>query len=335
MSFRPSGGYGRKISVNSLFILNYYIRVRVNNFMEDPSVSQNSQALLRCERCGTPVSQGNCYNSMGADPLILCDSCYGRVQKAWPAISEGTPARKKFIVDALSEGPATRRYLSVVPRLGESFRSLRNDGYSIEIGGDGKYHLTGSPESESFSRSLSACVGREDGEWLRRTYSDHWGWLCDAYCDSIGKPRTDDADALIKYSREENAVPGCLDRLSGSSEFAGSIRAEMREQVMVRLLDLVMAECRGVVALGPGKISFKCVEMSYGPIADESMIGEGSGFDCDILVADDSVECFADDDIIPFEEYFEQQGNGRVASMLGYMCGLRRRGIRWSPSSFR
>jgi hypothetical protein len=242
-------------------------------------------------------------------------------------MSEGIGARKRFIVDSLSEGPATRRYFSVVPKLGETLRSMKKEGYSIVIGDDGRYRLTDSPELASFSESLRTCVSAEDGEWLRGIYSDHWEWLCAAYCDSQGKPRTTDMDELIRYSDAENSVPECFERNAGGKRYAYEIGMAMREKVMLRLLDLVMAECTGVVSLGPGKVAFKCVEMTYGPIVDESKIRERSGFDCDILVAEDSVECFADEDIAPFEEYFEQEGNVKVASMLDYMCSLRRRGI--------
>jgi hypothetical protein len=140
-------------------------------------------------------------------------------------------------------------------------------------------------------------------------------------------PRTTDMDALIRYSAHENSVPECFERNSGGRKYEESIRMAMREKVMLRLLDLTMAECSRVVALGPGKVAFKCVEMTYGPIAEESMIHDDSGFDCDILVDGKSVVCFADDDVLTFEEYFEQQGNAKVASMLEYMCRLRRRGL--------
>ena len=98
---------------------------------------------------------------------------------------------------------------------------------------------------------------------------------------------------------------------------------------MLRLLDLVMSECDGVTPLGRGRAEFKGVELTYGPIADESSVSESSGLDCDILVGEDAVDCFADDDVFTFPQYFGQEDNLRVIAMLDYMCGLRRRGLRW------
>ena len=113
---------------------------------------------------------------------------------------------------------------------------------------------------------------------------------------------------------------------------ASKIHMAMREKVLLRLLDLVMAECDGVTPMGKGKADFKGLEFTYGPIADEASISEKSGLDCDILIGKDSVDCFLKDDVVPFSHYFEQEGNERVESMLEYMCDLRRRGIRWSTS---
>ena len=56
--------------------------------MENPSVHASTQALLICEHCGASVKQGSCYNSMGTDPLILCNDCYAKVSRAWDAMAE-------------------------------------------------------------------------------------------------------------------------------------------------------------------------------------------------------------------------------------------------------
>ncbi len=110
------------------------------------------------------------------------------------------------------------------------------------------------------------------------------------------------------------------------------IHVAMREKAMLRLLDLVMSECDGVTPLGKGRAEFKGVEMTYGPIADDSSVSERSGLDCDILVGEDSVDCFADESVFTFSEYFEQGDNPRVLAMLDFMSDLRRRGLRWSMS---
>ncbi len=295
--------------------------------MENPSVHASTQALLICEHCGASVKQGSCYNSMGTDPLILCNDCYAKVSRAWDAMAESMDARKTFIVDTLSRGPATRRYLSAVPKLKEAIRSLEKDGYIISTDDSGRYVLSDSPELRAFARSLSTCHDAGDGEWIRRTYSDHWDWLSSAYSDFVGKPRTDDPSVLMSYCSEANSVPERYEHLSTDDALRKRVRMGIREQVLLRLLDLVMAECDGVLPLGPGKAEFKGVVMTYGPIVDESMIGEYSGFDCDILVSEDSVDCFVDEDIVPFVEYFEQESNENVVAMLDYMCGLRRRGL--------
>ncbi len=301
--------------------------------MANPSVPMTSQAPMTCENCGVQVRPGSCYNSMGTEPLILCNDCYAKVVASWDSMADDPDARKSFIVDTLSEGPATRRYLSVVPKLKETIKSLERDGYSFSFDDSWKYVLSGSPELKTFAKSLATC-GEEDGEWLRRTYSDHWGWLSSAYSDSVGRPRTDDPATLISYCAEANAVPERYERMSRDSDLRRRTRMNIREQVLVRLIDQVMAECDGVLPIEPGRVEFKGVEITYGPIVDESMIGEDSGFSCDILVSEDSVDCFVDEDIVPFVDYFEQGGNERVVSMLDFMCQLRRRGLRRYPSSF-
>jgi len=264
---------------------------------------------------------------MGSDPLILCNDCYSKVSSSWKAMDESIDVRKAFIVDTLCEGPAARRYLQLVPKLKEAIRSLEKDGYTFSTNDRDRFVLTGSPELDSFAKSLSTCHDKGDEDWIRRTYSEHWEWLSAAYSDFVGCTRTDDPATLIAYCSEANAIPERYERLSTDEVLRRRVRMGIREQVLLRLLDLVIAECDGVLPLGPGKAEFKGVVMTYGPIVDESMIGEYSGFDCDILVTEDSVDCFVDEDFVPFVDYFEQGSNEKVVSMLDYMCELRRRGL--------
>jgi len=242
-------------------------------------------------------------------------------------MTESIDARKAFIIDTLCEGPATRRYLSAVPKMKETLRSLDKDGYTISVDSSDRYVLTDSPELGAFAKSLSTCHDSADGDWIRRTYSEHWDWLSSAYSDSLGMTRTDDPLVLMSYCSKANAVPERFERLTTDGALRKRVRMGIREQVLLRLLDLVIAECDGVLPLGTGKAEFKGVVLTYGPIVDESMIGEYSGFDCDILVSEDSVDCFVDEDIVPFVDYFEQGHNEKVVAMLDYMCGLRRRGL--------
>ncbi|MBR6204360.1 MAG: hypothetical protein IKQ60_04795 [Candidatus Methanomethylophilaceae archaeon] len=299
--------------------------------MESPSV----HAPLFCERCGVSVKQGSCYNSMGTDPLILCNDCYSKVSDVWNDMNASIEARKAFIVDSLCERPVTRRYLQLVPKGKDAIRVLREEGYSISVDGSDRYVLLDSPELDAFSRSLATCQSQGDGEWIRRTYSEHWDWLSAAYSDRVGQPRTGDPLVLMSYCSQANEVPERFERMTEDEALRKRVRMSIREQVFLKLLDLVIAECEGVIPLGTGRAEFKGVVMTYGPVVDESMIGERSGFDCDILVGEDSVDCFADEDIVPFVEYFEQGSNEKVVAMLDYMCGLRRRGLRWYPSFFR
>ncbi len=146
-------------------------------------VSPRMPALKQfCDRCGVCVKPGECYNSMGTDPLILCLDCYAKANAAWSEMSSDSEARKRFVVDTLCDGPASHAYFSVVPRLKDTLRSLSREGY-IVYDSNGKYVLTASPELRSFSKSLSMCSTSEDAEWIRGEYSGHWGWLCAAYCD--------------------------------------------------------------------------------------------------------------------------------------------------------
>ena len=135
-----------------------------------------------CDRCGAPVEPGECYNSMGTDPLILCLDCYAKANAAWSEMSDDADARKAFVVDTLCDGPASHAYFSVVPRLKDTLRSLSKEGYIVYDSGE-RYVLTASPELRSFSKSLSMCSTAEDAEWIRNEYSKHWAWLCSSYCD--------------------------------------------------------------------------------------------------------------------------------------------------------
>ena len=301
--------------------------------MENPSVHASMQESSFCAHCGVRVKPGSCYSSMGTDPVYLCSDCYAQANRDWQAMKDSMDARKTFIVDTLCEGPASRRYIChMVPKVREAFRSLEKDGYSFSIDESGRYVMTDSPELYSFARSLSTCYDSGDAEWIRRTYSDHWSWLSAAYSDVVGQPRTDDPSVLMSYSSQVNSVPERFERLREDEALRRRVRMGLREQVFLKLLDLVFAECEGVTTLGSGKAEFKGMVKTYGPIVDESMIGDNSGFDCDILVSEDSVYCFADEDIVPFVDYFEQGSNEKVVAMLDYMCDLRRRGLRWYPS---
>ena len=285
--------------------------------MGEPS----ARKLLRCNRCDSIIDNEDYFSSLGSEPLILCSKCHSKVKDAWPQMCIDPNARKTFVIETLCEKPADRIYMSSVPNYKDTLKCLEREGYRICLESDGYYHLKDSLELAGFAESLSSCSTSEDAKWIRKKYSRHWQWLCKAYSENRGIPCTEDCEELIRSScRISDENDESPDELSG-------FRSDMHERVFLRLLDLMMEECDGISVSGPGMIEFKGRELSYGLIAQESMIGDISGFDCDIFVSEDSIECFVDDDVIPFLDYFELRGNKKAEDISGYMCGLCRRGL--------
>ena len=295
-----------------------------------------------CEICGKKILVGEQYYIRdGAYSTIRCINCHSEKLKKWEDSRHSYDLLGDKVLDQLffSEITTEDQLIEVAGNqktLDVVLKRLTKDGYTI-VSKNETYTVKGVPTFSSFVSDLINS-DPEDYDEMYNTYKRDWYWIAKQILQDncVNSPRckncADDFKTIclmLKCYNLTKYTSGAYyySRISEDKKIYEDVCRDNREYVLLFLIEEIFNNCSGITNNGFGEIEYQNQKKTYSIMLDESQINNESGCDYDILITDEGVDCFTDDDVVDFRDCFNQNGNETVNKMLNYIQNLLRSGF--------